>query len=82
MSPGLVITELAEHTMRSADAQRWNKDFVDRLSSEKSADNYETSMAVVTSLALTLASGRADALSGRHLSPTDDVEALLKQAVS
>ena len=82
MSPGLVITELAEHTMRSADAQKWNREFVDRLSSEKSADNYETSMAKVTELALTLASGRADRLSGQHLGPSDDVEALLKQAVS
>jgi NAD(P)-dependent dehydrogenase (short-subunit alcohol dehydrogenase family) len=81
MSPGLVITELAEHTMRSPDAQRWNKDFVDRLSSEKGADNFETSMAKVTELALTLASGRADILTGQHLSPADDVEALLKQAV-
>jgi NAD(P)-dependent dehydrogenase (short-subunit alcohol dehydrogenase family) len=82
MSPGLVITELAEHTMRSADAQRWRPEFVERLANEKVADVYDDSLATVTRLALILASGEADALSGQHLNPTDDVAALLKQASS
>lgn len=77
MSPGLVITELAETAMRDAGAQRWRPEFVDRLQKEKAADNYDASMKLVTDLAIKLAAGVADSLSGYHFNPTDDVEALV-----
>ena len=82
MSPGLVITELAEWAMRDPGAQRWRPDFVERLSSEKASDNFEESMAKVTRLSLALASGRADSLSGRHFDPSEDVDELVRQAAA
>jgi len=80
MSPGLVITELAEVVLRNADAHRWNSGFVERLTNEKAAGRFNDSMAKVTDLALLLASGEADALSGKHLTPADDVRAMIKEA--
>jgi NAD(P)-dependent dehydrogenase (short-subunit alcohol dehydrogenase family) len=82
MSPGLVITELAESTMRDPDAQKWVPDFVERLSSEKAQDVAETSMSAVTDLAMALATGKADAISGQHVSPADDLDALIAQATA
>ncbi len=79
MSPGLVITELAEWAMRDPGAQRWRPDFVERLNSEKAADNFEEAMAKVTRLSLALASGQADVLSGRHFNPNEDVAEIVKQ---
>ena len=78
MSPGLVITELAEWAMRDPGAQRWRPDFVERLNSEKAADNFDEAMAKVTRLSLALATGQADALSGRHFNPNEDVAEVLK----
>lgn len=80
MSPGLVITELAESTMRDPGAQRWRPEFVERLTNEKAAGNYDESLALVTRLALHLADGTADAMTGHHFNPTDDVVAMVKAA--
>lgn len=80
MSPGLVYTELAASTIRDPAAQKWMPQFVERLNNSMDPDLIETSMSAVTDFALALASGRADALSGRHISPADDLEVLLREA--
>jgi NAD(P)-dependent dehydrogenase (short-subunit alcohol dehydrogenase family) len=80
MSPGLVYTELAASTVRDPAAQKWMPQFVERLNNATDPDLVETSMSAVTDLALALAAGRADVLNGQHVSPADDLDALIEKA--
>lgn len=82
MSPGLVYTELAESTINDPGAQRWRPEFVARLIEDREHGDLEGKMALVTTLAVQLASGAADPLTGRHFNPGDDVDAMVKEAAA
>lgn len=82
MSPGLVVTELGDVTMDDPNAQKYLTEFVVRLKAAKDAGDYQPAMDAATGLCLTMASGAADALSGRHFSPTDDIAAAIREATA
>jgi NAD(P)-dependent dehydrogenase (short-subunit alcohol dehydrogenase family) len=72
LGPGTVRTALAEHALTSPEGRKWLPWFR-RIFDEGLALPPER----VARLLLSLASGRADALSGRFLQPSDDLDALL-----
>src|SRR4051812_17273153 len=80
MAPGLVPTELGEDVIHSADAQKWMPGFIDRLGQAKTDGTGEEALARASGLCLSLACGDADVLSGRFLSVTDDLEAMIRAA--
>jgi NAD(P)-dependent dehydrogenase (short-subunit alcohol dehydrogenase family) len=79
IEPGTTITELAEGTIASPDAQRWLPGMVESLTRLKREQPDSTAVfARCEQMCVDLASGRYDALSGRYLEPTDDFDALLR----
>ncbi len=74
MSPGTVRTAMAEQALGTAEGQRWLPWF--RRIFDQGLDIPPERSA---HLALTLASGKVDALTGRYLSPYDDLNLLLSQ---
>jgi 3-oxoacyl-[acyl-carrier protein] reductase len=79
LDPGSIMTEMADETMASPDAQRWVPEMVRRLHELKGQQDREDGMAWCTERCVGLASGRYDALSGRYIDRTDDPEQLLGQ---
>ena len=77
IEPGTVITEMAEQTMASPDAQRWVPDMLEILKELKRTEDPAAGFARCGEMCVALASGRYDALSGRYLEPQDDFDALL-----
>ena len=75
ISPGTVRTEMAEYSLHSPEGKKWLPWF-QRIFDE----DIQVPAARAAQLVLTLASGRADALSGRFISIFDDVENLLQRA--
>jgi NAD(P)-dependent dehydrogenase (short-subunit alcohol dehydrogenase family) len=75
ISPGTVRTTMSEYSLNSAEGQKWLPWF--RRIFDEGIDVPATRPA---RLVLELASGRADALSGRFISIFDDLEMLLKNA--
>ncbi|HZI56783.1 MAG TPA: SDR family oxidoreductase [Verrucomicrobiae bacterium] len=75
ISPGTVRTEMSEYSLHSPEGKKWLPWF-QRIFDE----DIQVPAARAAQLVLTLASGRADALSGRFISVFDDVETLLGQA--
>jgi NAD(P)-dependent dehydrogenase (short-subunit alcohol dehydrogenase family) len=81
--PGDVLTGLSDLTMADPDAQRYASGFVERLSSRKAAHEDGTEgLEACARLCVRLGSGRYDALSGRYLTPTDDLDAQLAEHAS
>jgi NAD(P)-dependent dehydrogenase (short-subunit alcohol dehydrogenase family) len=81
IEPGTAITEMAESTIASLNAQRWLPGMVQRLKEMKSAKG--DSALVFNRCAercINLASGRYDRLSGRYIEPADDLDAMLSKA--
>jgi NAD(P)-dependent dehydrogenase (short-subunit alcohol dehydrogenase family) len=79
IEPGTAVTDLAESTIASPDAQRWLPGMVASL--KKMRDQKRDPAPVFARCAemcVALASGRYDALSGRYLEPWDDFETLLR----
>jgi NAD(P)-dependent dehydrogenase (short-subunit alcohol dehydrogenase family) len=76
LSPGMVRTEMARYIADSPEGRKWRPSFGERFHSDAALPTPE--MAAET--CLRLASGRADALSGRYLSSGDDFEELLAAA--
>lgn len=72
MAPGTVRTTMAEYSLTSAEGQKWLPWFR-RIFDE----GLDVPAERPARLAMTLASGTADALSGRYLSPFDDLDLLL-----
>lgn len=72
ISPGTVRTEMTEYSLNSAQGRKWLPWF-QRLFEE----GIDVPASRAAHLVLTLASGRADALSGRFISVFDDVEMLI-----
>lgn len=79
IEPGTAITELAEGTIASSEAQRWLPAMVQRLT-EMRREQTDSALAFARcgEMCTALASGRYDALSGRYLEPTDDFDELLR----
>jgi NAD(P)-dependent dehydrogenase (short-subunit alcohol dehydrogenase family) len=75
ISPGTVRTEMSEYSLHSPEGKKWLPWF-QRIFDE----DIQVPAARAAQLVLTLASGRADALSGRFISVFDDVETLLEHA--
>jgi len=78
IEPGTVVTELAEGTMASPDAQRWVPGMLTVLKEIKERDDPAVGLAKCGQMCVDLASGRFDGLSGSYLTPQDDFAALLK----
>jgi NAD(P)-dependent dehydrogenase (short-subunit alcohol dehydrogenase family) len=72
MRPGTVRTAMAEHVLTSDEGQKWLPWFR-RIFDE----GRDVPVERPARLAVTLASGKADALTGRYLSPSDDLDLLL-----
>jgi 3-oxoacyl-[acyl-carrier protein] reductase len=79
LDPGSIMTEMADETMTSADAQRWVPQMVERLHELKGKLGPQDGMRWCTDRCMDLATGRYDALSGRYIDRTDDPEQMLKQ---
>lgn len=79
LDPGSIMTEMADETMGSPDAQRWVPKMVERLHELKGKMGPQEGMAWCTDRCLAFAAGRYDALSGRYIDRTDDPDAILRQ---
>lgn len=79
LDPGSIMTEMADETMASPDAQRWLPQMVERLHELKAQQRPEDGMRWCTDRCVALASGQYDELSGRYIDRTDDPEELLQQ---
>lgn len=75
ISPGTVRTEMTEYSLNSPQGKKWLPWF-QRLFDE----GIDVPASRAAQLVLTLASGRADALSGRFISVFDNVEMLIAHA--
>ncbi|MBZ5695252.1 MAG: SDR family oxidoreductase [Acidobacteriia bacterium] len=79
LDPGSIMTEMADETMTSPDAQRWVPKMVERLHELQRTQGRNEGMAWCTDRCVAFASGRYDALSGRYIDRTEDPEELLHQ---
>jgi len=79
LDPGSIMTEMADETMSSPDAQRWVPKMVERLHELQRTQGPNVGMEWCTDRCVALASGRYDALSGRYIDRTDDPDELLRQ---
>jgi NAD(P)-dependent dehydrogenase (short-subunit alcohol dehydrogenase family) len=77
IEPGTVITDMAENTMASPDAQRWVPKMVQHLKSLKATGDPAKGLARCAEMCVELSSGCYDALAGRFLLPKDDFDKLL-----
>jgi NAD(P)-dependent dehydrogenase (short-subunit alcohol dehydrogenase family) len=83
ITPGDVITDLSHLTANDPDAQRFVPWFVDRLRTRMATNEDGTpGLLRCAELCVKLASGACDALSGRFLTPTDDLEAMVREAAT
>ena len=77
LDPGSIMTEMADETMGSPDAQRWVPQMVARLHELKGKVGPQDGMAWCTDRCLAFAAGRYDALSGRYVDRADDPDEML-----
>jgi len=82
LDPGSIMTEMADETMSSPDAQRWVPQMVERLHELKGIQGPSDGMEWCADRCVALASGRYDALSGRYIDRTDDPDELLRNLKS
>ena len=80
VSPGLVYTQMLDTMIADPSVSKWRPDYLNRIVEERDHGDHEAAIEKVTSLCLTLASGHADLLSGRHFHPVHDIEAELAKA--
>ncbi len=80
IEPGTVYTEMAESTISDPVAQRYLPGMIAVLKQIKEQNDPAAGLARCAQRCLDLASGRYDALSGRYLTPEDDLDALVRQA--
>jgi NAD(P)-dependent dehydrogenase (short-subunit alcohol dehydrogenase family) len=79
LDPGSIMTEMADETMSSPDAQRWVPQMVERLHEMKGKLGPQDGMQWCTDRCLAFASGKYDALSGRYIDRQDNPDEMLKQ---
>jgi NAD(P)-dependent dehydrogenase (short-subunit alcohol dehydrogenase family) len=77
IEPGTVYTDMAASTVNDADARRWAPGLVAFLEALKTREDPQVGLARCAQRCVDLASGRYDALSGRYLTPEDDLDSLL-----
>jgi NAD(P)-dependent dehydrogenase (short-subunit alcohol dehydrogenase family) len=77
IEPGTVMTDMAERTINSPDAQQWLPKMVEYLKELKKTSDPAPGLARCAEMCVQLASGRYAALSGRFLLPRDDFDKLL-----
>jgi len=77
LDPGSIMTEMADETMASSEAQQWVPEMVRRLHELKATQGFEQGIDWCTDRCVGLASGRYDLLSGRYIDRTEDPEELL-----
>lgn len=82
IDPGFVFTGIAAETMNSPDAQRWLPAMVARLREKQADPNKDADLARCAQRCVDLAAGAYDALTGRYLELPDDLDALLRAAVT
>jgi NAD(P)-dependent dehydrogenase (short-subunit alcohol dehydrogenase family) len=78
IDPGFAMTRLAEETMESPDAQHWLPGMVNRLRAKRDDPDAELDMRRCAQRCVELASGRYDALSGKYMELTHDLEEMLR----
>ena len=78
LDPGSIMTDMADITMKSPDAQRWVPGMVDRLHQLKGVQVPGDGMDWCLARCMAFATGRYDALSGRYIDRTDDPEMMLQ----
>jgi NAD(P)-dependent dehydrogenase (short-subunit alcohol dehydrogenase family) len=78
IDPGFVFTGIAEETMNSPAAQRWLPQMVGRLRARKDEKGADTDLYRCAQRCVDLASGRYDALSGKYMELTDDLDAMVR----
>jgi NAD(P)-dependent dehydrogenase (short-subunit alcohol dehydrogenase family) len=79
IEPGTVYTDMAEATISDPVAQRYLPGMIAVLKQIKEQNDPAAGLARCAQRCLDLASGRYDALSGRYLTPEDDLDALVRQ---
>jgi len=82
LDPGSIMTDMADETMNSPDAQRWVPQMVERLHELRGTQGPDDGMKWCTDRCVALASGRYDALSGRYIDRTDDPDELVREVES
>jgi NAD(P)-dependent dehydrogenase (short-subunit alcohol dehydrogenase family) len=80
IEPGTVYTDMAEATLNDPHAQRWVPGMLEFLKNVRDKDDPAKGLAQCAAMCVRLASGRYDGLTGRYLTPEDDLDALLKPA--
>jgi NAD(P)-dependent dehydrogenase (short-subunit alcohol dehydrogenase family) len=78
--PGTIFTNIGESVIEDEGAQRWVPEMVARWRELKATSNPEEALERCATMCLELVSGRCDALSGRYLTPNDDLAALVREA--
>jgi len=82
LDPGSIMTDMADETLNSPDAQRWVPQMVERLREMKGTQGPDEGVQWCTDRCVGLASGRWDALSGRYLDRTEDPDELIRRMES
>lgn len=82
IDPGFVVTELAEATLASPDAQRWLPGMMERLRQRKQDPDAPRDFERCGQRCVDLASGDYDALSGAYMGLDDDLDDMLTKAAS
>jgi NAD(P)-dependent dehydrogenase (short-subunit alcohol dehydrogenase family) len=80
VSPGLVYTDMIESMIADPAVARWRPDYLARIIDDRDHADHAAAAEQATRLCVSLASGHADLLSGRHFHPSHDIEAELEKA--
>ena len=78
LHPGSVFTGISVETISDPDARKYLPGFVDRLHNQRANEDGSIGLKACADFCVALASGRGDALSGRYLEPTWDLDELVR----
>lgn len=78
LHPGSVFTGISVETISSPDAQKYLPEFTARLHTQRERDDPSIGLNACAAFCVRLASGEGDALSGRYLEPSWDLDELVK----
>ena len=80
LHPGSVFTGISVETITDPDAQQYLPAFVERLHNQRANEDGSVGLKACADYCVALASGKADALTGRYLQPDWDLDELMKSA--